>query len=153
MISAIRSFERIPLTSVTPAQRRQAAKTVAFVNSFFGIGHVQLALLARIPSGPGYIAATKAWEREPPGIEDGVDVPHLMDAVAALERASSKQPMQALLDVGAISDLRSLESATAADIASIRRNPDSRIGAEVAFLNSFFSHASIYYHPVLGGAS
>jgi hypothetical protein len=153
VISAIRSFERIPLTSVTPAQRRQAAKDVAFVNSFFGIGHAQLVVLARVPSGPGYIAAKKGWEREPPGIEDGVDVPHLMDAVAALERASSKHPVQALLNAAAISDLRDLESATATDIASIRRNPDSRIGAEVAFLNSFFSHASIHYHPVFSGAA
>jgi hypothetical protein len=151
VIAAIKNFESIPLTSVTPEEGRQAMRDLSSINSFFGIDQHEQALLDRVPSGHHYIVAARAWAKEPAGTTSGVSVELLKTAHAALEANSSEDPSLAPLYAAATSDLQNLESASKAAIAATQRNPDDLLGAEIVYLNAFFGFASDSQAPVLEG--
>jgi hypothetical protein len=144
VIGLINAYEKIPITSVTPAQDVQANTDIAAVNTFFdippGAGQRQCA-----PPEPGADAATAAWMTEPTMTSSGVDVPALRTAVADLEQAQARDSGATSCYPAAIADLQNLETATPAAIAqssaaalSGGSSVAALTGDEITYLNVFF---------------
>jgi hypothetical protein len=135
-IHAIGNFERLPLTSVTLSDRRQASDDWALLNRFFGLGAAPRTWYGA-PSGPSFRAALAAWARQPTGTSRGVNVTELRVAIGELERSVAASPSLTPLYDPAIADLICLETASRSVIAS-STSWKSLAGEEIVFLNSFF---------------
>jgi hypothetical protein len=141
VIAAIEDMERLPITSVTPAQSAEFQSDESLVDDFFRLGHSP-------PScGPDTSTATApaaaAWFTEPHDTTSGVAVSPLKTAVADLQRAVTEDPSGSGCYPAAIDDLVDLESATRADIAASEapgdNHADTSFGDEIGYLNQFFS--------------
>ncbi len=140
-IAAIKTFESMPITDVTPVIDAQENAQIATINRFFGLppspwpGECD-------SSGPGKRAATAEWEKEPIQSLAGVAVGPLKKAVTDLRRGRTKDRGDTSCYPAAIVDLQSLESATRAEMTK-----NIPFGYQIGYLNLFFQ-ARQY---VLGG--
>jgi hypothetical protein len=138
-IATIGAFERIPLTSETSSQVSASHRDWAALNTFFDVTPAeQMVLDHDLPSGDQYDAARRAWRREPVGVHRGLSATLLRTVVAALQRASSAQPSRSILYTSALVDARSLEGATAEDVASSDRTLLNPYNQDIYYLNVFF---------------
>jgi hypothetical protein len=134
-MAAIQDFERLPITSVTPAQGAEETADINKVNAFFDLPTTGLVPPCGIASAPG---AAAAWTSEPPNTTEGILVGPLQRAVSVLAKDASTDPCIP----AAIADLENLESATAADVAAsageTTGGKSNLFGADIAYLNDFF---------------
>jgi hypothetical protein len=140
VIAAIEDIERLPITSVTPAESAEFKSDGSLVDGFFSVGQSG-------PScGPDASTATKMaaalWFTEPQNATSGVAVDPLKTAVEDLQSAETEDPSGTACYPAAIDDLVSLESATPADIAASAapggNHANTSFGAEIGYLNQFF---------------
>ncbi len=135
-IAAIEDYERLPITSVTPAERAEAKADFDVINTFFDLRGTT-SPTAGCLADPGSPAAT-AWGGEPSSTTAGILVAPLQEAVTNLEqRVKTNGCFPAAID-----DLRHLETATSADIqSSSQAAPDGGVnvyGADIVYLNALF---------------
>ena len=138
-IAELRDFESIPLTSETPSETRRARRDWAALNAFFDVSRSQARVLdGELPSGAWFVAAQRAYEREPHGKGDGVVAAYLRAAVGDLRREAVAQPTRSILYGAAIADLLHLSTASASDVAtqeSVLSNPYVQ---DIFYLNAYF---------------
>jgi hypothetical protein len=147
-IKTIEGFERIPITSETPAQMSASHRDVAALNVFFDVSAHDVAVLNEdLPAGANYVAARRDFEQEPVGVRRGVKVDALKGVVADLERASKTQPSRSILYTSAIVDARNLERATTNDVATSGRTLLNPYGQDVYYLNVFFRTERLQIAP------
>jgi len=115
-IAAIRDFESLPITGVTPELAARVNADTAEVNRFFGL-HPTTGAAGCNASGPGMTSAGKAWSREPGNTSSGVLVSPLMQATTDLERGMTTDSGDRSCYPTAIADLGSMESASRSEIA------------------------------------
>ncbi len=140
--AAVEAFERLPITSVTPAQDAEANADIALVNQFFGLSQTR-------SCGPDQSASTKnaavAWFSEPDNTTSGVTSGLLQTAASDLESAETEDPSATACYPAAVDDLAGLEVATQADIAASGapggNHANNSYGAEIGYLNDFFAMA------------
>lgn len=138
-IVTIKAFERIPLTSETPAQVRASHRDWSALNAFFDVTLSEAAVLDNeVPSGAQYDAAVTAWLREPSGVHSGLNVSSLKIAVSMMRAVRSARPQRAILYQAALVDARSLEHADARDIAHSGASLLNPYRQDIFFLNVFF---------------
>ena len=123
-VRAIRDFERLPITSVTPAQNRQGTKDWNVVNQFFGFVPTTKTFYGS-PTGRAAHAAAVAWGKQPSDTSHGVSIFELRVAAADLAAAVAARPKLAPLYLPAIADLQLLESASRAQVAA--SNPSTTL--------------------------
>jgi hypothetical protein len=147
-VRAIRDLERLPITSVTPAQDQQGTNDWNVVSHFFGFGPTTKTYYGS-PTGRAALAAAIAWGKQPSDTSHGVSIFELRVAAAELAAAVGARPKLAPLYLPAIADLRLLDTASGDLLSS--SNParpsswPSLVGGEIGFLNLFF----IPLHPRL----
>jgi hypothetical protein len=138
-IATMEGFERIPITSETPAQMTAARRDVAALNTFFEVTPREVAILNHdLPAGAYFVAARRAFEREPSGVHHGVIVAALQSVVAYLQRASTAPASRSILYTAAIVDARGLEGATISEVAASERSLLNPYGQDIDYLNVFF---------------
>jgi hypothetical protein len=138
-ITTIEGFERIPITSETSGQMAASHRDVSALNAFFGLTSRDVAVLMNeVPSGPYYNAARIAFDAEPAGIGDGVAIGALANVVADLQHESVAQSSRSILYTSAIGDARSLEGASAQNIATSERTLLDPYNQDIYYLNTFF---------------
>jgi hypothetical protein len=154
-IAAIIDFATIPITSVTQAENAQIKTDLAEVNKFFGLPRSTWNGEC-ISSGSGVDAAASAWATEPSGTSHGTRARPLKAAVSDLSRGFHTDTGDRSCYPAAIADLKNLESATKSEIAASSQNtsfdaytPAGLVGAEIVYLNGFFSETQILQNPVL----
>jgi hypothetical protein len=140
-VTAIKRFESMPITGVTPAISDQETAQIATINTFFGLPPTPWPGECE-SSGPGVRAAATAWGSEPAQSGTGVVVAPLAKAVNDLRRGLTTDRGDTSCYPAAIIDIQNLESATRTDLS--REVP---YGDEIGYLNQFF-HGLPY---VLGG--
>jgi hypothetical protein len=142
VIAAIEDFERLPITSVTPAQDAEANSDIALVNRFFGLP--QLGACGSDGSASTKDAAL-VWFTEPDNTTSGVTLEPLKTAVSDLETAETEDPSGTVCYPAAVDDIDGLEAATQADIAASGapggNHANTSFGAEIGYLNDFFAMA------------
>jgi hypothetical protein len=147
-IATIRNFQSIPLTSETKAQMSAAKRDWSSLNAFFGLSAVQAAVfMDDVPSGTYYEAARSDFTREPPRDRHGVDAALLKAAALALAHESLIRPSRSVLYVAAIHDLKSLETASAKDIASSTSSLLNPWGQDILYLNVFLETTRLVDSP------
>jgi hypothetical protein len=116
VINTIVTFGRLPDAMLTPVERRESDEDVAAIDHFFGF--------AKSPWSGGCIshgseasAAAHAWSQEPKGTRAGISEAWLKVAEADLEHGLRSDAGDRSCYPAAILDLKSLQSATARQIA------------------------------------
>jgi hypothetical protein len=138
-IATIRDFESIPLTSETPSQQSRAKRDWSSLNTFFQLTSAQVHVLDdSLASGALFVAAKRAYDREPLGKGHGVVVPYLRTALGDLRRAVTAQQGRAVLYQAAIADLRNLATASPSDVATSEKDLTNPTVQDVYFLNAYF---------------
>ncbi len=141
-ITAIKAFESMPITDVTPGISEQENAVVATINRFFGLPPTPWPGECD-SSGPGKRAAATAWATEPVQSLTGVVALPLAKAVTDLRHGLTADRGDTSCYAAAIADLQSLKSAKRADLSK-----DIPYGDEIGYLNQFFNGRQY----VLGGA-
>jgi hypothetical protein len=140
-IAAIKKFETMPITDVTPVIGATETAEIAIIDRFFDLPPSTWSGECD-SSGPGKQAAATAWETEPVQRVTEVAIAPLKKAVTDLKRGLVTDTGDKSCYPAAIADLQSLESARSADMT--RNIP---YGNEIGYLNSFFNPGPY----VLGG--
>ncbi len=145
VIAAIEDFERLPITSVTPALNAEGGSDIELVNTFFGLPHTTTLDGCGAEQSASTKDAAVAWFTEPDNTTSGVTLGPLTTTVSDLETAEAEDPSGTACYPAAVDDLIGLEAATAADIASSGgpdgSHADNEFGAEIGYLNDFFGMA------------
>jgi hypothetical protein len=138
-IATIRAFEAIPLTSETKTQMRDSRRDWAALNVFFDISPSQERVLDDdLRGGPFYNIAQDAFEKEPGDAHHGVNA-HLLEVAATnLAEQASRPSTRAVLYTAAIIDLKQLERASMADVASSTSALLNPYVQDIYYLNAFF---------------
>jgi hypothetical protein len=138
IIATIGDLESLPLTDNTRAQLRRGDADVARINQFF---HFRQVPSCAIGSGPAGRAAAAQWSKEPRNTTSGIAAGPLRGALADLNEQIRIHPAGTACYPAATADLRSLESATSADIAT--RGPRWTVyAADIVYLNVFFNQVA-----------
>ncbi len=140
VIAAIEDIERLPITGVSAAQSAQFTADEATVTAFFDVP--SLVSCMPVEDTDTDQAATE-WLSEPDNTSSGVVIGPLVAAANDLQEAERADPSATGCYPAAIDDLQGLESASPADIAGSAASGDNHAdtpsGAEIAYLNVFFT--------------
>jgi hypothetical protein len=147
VIAAIEDFERLPITSVTPAENVEANSDFVLVNKFFGLAQTASVASCGVDGSASTKSAAIAWYTEPDNTTSGDTPGPLMTAASDLETAEAEDPSETACYPAAVDDLNGLEAATPADIAASGapggNHANDSFGAEIGYLNDFFSMADL----------
>jgi hypothetical protein len=134
-ISALGSIADLPDTDVTPAIGAEYSRYDRVVDQAMGpIPDPRFSYAIPIP-GRSYRQAALAWSHEPLTPSRGVKVSYLREAASDLQLGVSEREAESVFYPALIQDLRDLEHAPLAAVASDR---PSRYGAEINLLNYLF---------------
>lgn len=155
IISSIEDIERLPITSVTPAQDAEFDSDAKVVNAFFDLTPKAVVASCGPDNAPATAEAAAAWFSEPGTTSSGVVVQPLETAVRDLETQEAEDSTGTSCYPAAIDDLENLESASSAEIAASAGEgtgndaASSPIGAEIDYLNEFFGRTGAAGSSVL----
>ena len=135
-IATIDAFERIPLTSETPAEVRASHRDWSTLNSFFHVTPRQANVLDHdLPSGAAFTAARVAWLKE---ATPELDVSALATVVSDLRAARAMRPSREIIYQAALVDALSLERASTSDADASPRTLLDASTQDIYYLNVFF---------------